>query len=140
MGVSANLRVNAENGVDDVVKVLEERFGKVKVESNHKTAFGFFTLSCQVNGETTSCSLWLASKFSLGVCTHLSTWRTSENELLLLETVLQALGGMLEKNDFEGTWIELETNNVIACQEIKELNNTLKDLKLIISCGQGVEV
>ena len=36
--------------------------------------------------------------------------------------------------------IELETNNVIACQEIKELNDTLKELQLIISCGQGVEV
>jgi hypothetical protein len=36
--------------------------------------------------------------------------------------------------------IEVEINNVIACQDIKELNDTLKELKLIISLGQGVEV
>ena len=39
-----------------------------------------------------------------------------------------------------GYIIELETNNVIACQEINNFDDTIKELKLIISCGQGVEV
>ena len=36
--------------------------------------------------------------------------------------------------------IEIETNNVMACYEINNLDDTLRELKLIISCGKGVEV
>lgn len=36
--------------------------------------------------------------------------------------------------------IEVETNNVVACNKIKSLDDTIKELQLIISCGKGVEV